>query len=199
MAPTVVPGTIIRIPRPGANPRQDPDLRMELAQLGQKRRPQDQRSSCDQQAVIGLVNEAGPAETHRQVTKLAQTKELKTTKGKSSKIQLAEPCTKLICFADHSSVVPTHGKTAEEKCSTVTQKHVDTDLQDPAAAVPEFLAQLDSRVYTSLAEAQQLLLQQQQQQSSLSNQLPEQLEAWPSKDDISFSSIAADILTSFSL
>jgi hypothetical protein len=61
----------------------------------------------------------------------------------------------------------------------------------------EFWAQLDSRVYASLAEAQHLLQRQSQQLTAV------EMEAkpvfWPAKDDVTFSSIAADIVTSFTL
>jgi hypothetical protein len=60
----------------------------------------------------------------------------------------------------------------------------------------EFWAQLDRRVYASLAEARHLLQRQ-------SQQLMVEVEAkpvfWPVKDDVTFSSIAADIVTSFTL
>ena len=60
---------------------------------------------------------------------------------------------------------------------------------------PQFWAQLDSKVYTSLAEAQHLLERQ--------SQLMAQLEAEPvfgsAKDDVTFSSIAVDIMTSFTI
>jgi hypothetical protein len=60
----------------------------------------------------------------------------------------------------------------------------------------EFWAQLDSRVYASLAEAQHLLQQQSQQ---LTVEMKAKPVFWPAKEDVTFSSIAADIVTSFTL
>jgi hypothetical protein len=61
--------------------------------------------------------------------------------------------------------------------------------------VPEFWADLDQRVYTSLGQAQQLL----EQQDQLIDQLESEPVFWPNKDDNSFSALAADILMSISL
>ena len=72
---------------------------------------------------------------------------------------------------------------------------MSSDLSGREEEGEEFWAELDRRVYASLAEAQHLL----QRQSQLAAQLEAKPVYWPAKDDVTFSSIAADIVTSFTL
>jgi hypothetical protein len=169
---SVVPGTLILVPRSAVRLAQDPDLRHQRAQL--LKRLRRYCSSSFQR----------PQEEDE----------------KHANLLIASSSTWSNCLGPHE---PTHGELKLGKHQKPGPKSSEFSGQDVGVVEDarkeegdEFWAQLDSRVYASLAEAQHLLQRQ-------SQQLTVEMEAkpffWPAKDDVTFSSIAADIVTSFTL
>jgi hypothetical protein len=172
---SVVPGTLILVPRPAVRLAQDPDLRHQRAQLLKRL-----RRSCSSSSFPRALKE----------------------EEKQNNLHIASSSTWSNCFGPQE---PTHGELKLGKhqvpaqvSSEFSNTGLDVGVVEDARREEgdEFWAQLDSRVYASLAEAQHLLQRQ-------SQQLTVEMEAkpvfWPAKDDVTFSSIAADIVTSFTL
>jgi hypothetical protein len=170
---SVVPGTLILVPRSAVRLAQDPDLRHQRAQLLKRL-----RRSCSSSFQKPLNDEE-----------------------KHDNLLIASSSTSSNCLGPQE---PIHGELKLGKHQVPGQKSFSNRGQDVGVVEKdarkeegdEFWAQLDSRVYASLAEAQHLLQRQ-------SQQLTVEMEAkpvfWPAKDDVTFSSIAADIVTSFTL
>jgi hypothetical protein len=172
---SVVPGTLILVPRTAVRLAQDPDLRHQRAQLLKRL-----RRSCSSSSFQKPLEE----------------------EEKHSNHLIASSSTWSNCLGPQE---PTHGelKLGKHQVPGQESSEFSNTGQDVGGVEDarkeeedEFWAQLDSRVYASLAEAQHLLQRQ-------SQQLMVEMEAkpvfWQAKDDVTFSSIAADIVTSFTL
>jgi hypothetical protein len=171
---SVVPGTLILVPRSAVQLAQDPDLRHQRAQLLKRL-----RRSCSSAV-------QRPPEKEE----------------KHDNLLIASSSTWSNCLGPQE---PTHGelKLGKHQVPGQESSEFSNTGQDVGGVEDarreegdEFWAQLDRRVYASLAEARHLLQRQ-------SQQLTAEIEAkpvfWPAKDDVTFSSIAADIVTSFTL
>jgi hypothetical protein len=222
----VVPGSLLHIPPAGGQPAQDLDLRLQLAQLRKRTRPRSRRTGPTAAAGPQNPNQSEPQKlAHSSLTGgCLQPARFNQTKQWSSAPRDPEPRQSLANSEGSSklaqlkgSIGPrepvhnylTYGSTTSENsgskdlgCLKTGQARVNGDLGHTAQLIqkeepptPQFWAQLDSRVYASLEEARDLL----QRQSQLMAKLESEPVSWPAKDDMSFSSLAADVITNFTI